>query len=416
MSSVPAVVAHDRRALRRRAVTVKRPAVRYVTDEIFSHDIIVAFPTNEGHGVSKLFSSFKIGPLELPNRIVIAPMCQYSAEEGSATDWHLIHLGNLALSGAGLLILEATAVSPEARISAADLGLYSDQNEQALARVLDAVRRHSAIPVGMQISHAGRKASTAAPWDGGGQVALDAGGWQTEGASALPYAAPDRPPAALDDAGLARVREAFAQTARRAARLGLDMLEVHAAHGYLLHQFLSPLSNQRTDQYGGSLENRMRFPLEVFDAVRAAFPADKPVGVRISATDWVDGGWDLEQSVALSKALAARGSAYVHVSSGGLSAQQKIEVGPGYQLPFAREIKRAVDVPVIGVGMITTPEQAETVIRDGSADLVALARGILYDPRWPWHAAAALGAQVDAPKQYWRSQPAAYKNLFATGK
>lgn len=366
--------------------------------------------------MSKLFSSFKIGPLELANRIVVAPMCQYSAEQGSATDWHLIHLGNLALSGAGLLILEATAVSPEARISPADLGLYSDDNEQALARVLDAVRKHSDMPIGIQLGHAGRKASCAAPWDGGAQVAPDAGGWTTEAPSAMPYAATDRPPTALDDAGLARVREAFAQTARRAARLGLDMVEVHGAHGYLLHQFLSPLSNQRTDQYGGSLENRMRFPLEVFDAVRAAFPADKPVGVRISATDWVEGGWDLAQSVAFSEALAARGSAYVHVSSGGLSAQQKIDVGPGYQLPFAQEIKRQVEVPVIGVGMITTPEQAETAIRDGSADLVALARGILYDPRWPWHAAATLGAQVKAPKQYWRSQPAAYKNLFATGK
>ncbi|SHG61944.1 NADH:flavin oxidoreductase/NADH oxidase [Massilia sp. CF038] len=366
--------------------------------------------------MSKLFSSYKIGPLELSNRIIIAPMCQYSAEEGSATDWHLIHLGNLALSGAGLLILEATAVSPEARISPADLGLYSDANEEALARMLATIRRHSDIPVGMQISHAGRKASTAPPWDGGGQVGLESGGWQTEGPSALPYAGTDRPPIQLDTAGLARVRDAFAHTARRAARLGLDMLELHAAHGYLLHQFLSPLSNQRDDQYGGSLENRMRFPLEVFDAVRAAFPSDRPVGVRISATDWVEGGWDVDQSVAFSHALAARGSAYVHVSSGGLSAQQKIEVGPGYQLAFAREIKRQVAVPVIGVGMITTPEQAESAIRDGSADLVALARGILYDPRWPWHAAAALGAQVKAPKQYWRSQPAAYKGLFQTDK
>ncbi len=366
--------------------------------------------------MSKLFSPVKIGQLELSNRIVIAPMCQYSAEQGDATDWHLIHLGHLALSGAGLLILEATAVLPEARISPTDLGLYSDQNEQALARVLTAVRRHSGMPIGIQLSHAGRKASTRAPWDGGTQLPLEDGGWQTEAPSPLPYAADDRPPAALDDAGLARIREAFAQTARRAARLGLDMIELHAAHGYLLHQFLSPLSNQRTDRYGGSLENRMRFPLEVFDAVRAAFPADKPVGVRISATDWVEGGWDVEQSVVFSTAIAARGGAYVHVSSGGLSARQKIAVGPGYQLPFAREIRRHVDVPVIGVGLITTPEQAETVITDGSADLVALARGILYDPRWPWHAAAALGAQVDAPKQYWRSQPAAYKTLFATGK
>jgi 2,4-dienoyl-CoA reductase-like NADH-dependent reductase (Old Yellow Enzyme family) len=366
--------------------------------------------------VSKLFSPLKIGQLELSNRIVIAPMCQYSAEQGDATDWHLIHLGHLALSGAGLLILEASAVSPEARISPADLGLYSDQNEQALARVLKSVRQHSDMPIGIQLSHAGRKASTAAPWDGGKQLVLDAGGWQTEAPSALAFGPDDRAPTALDDTGLARIRDGFAQSARRAARLGLDLIEVHAAHGYLLHQFLSPLSNQRTDQYGGSLENRMRFPLEVFDAVRAEFPADKPVGVRISATDWVEGGWDLAQSVAFSKAVAARGCSYVHVSSGGLSPQQKIEVGPGYQLSFAREIKREVDVPVIGVGLITTPEQAETVIVDGSADAVALARGILYDPRWPWHAAAALGAQVEAPHQYWRSQPAAYKKLFNTEK
>jgi len=362
--------------------------------------------------VSQLFSRLTVGQLELPNRIVIAPMCQYSAEQGSATDWHLIHLGQLALSGAGLLILEATSVSPEARISPADLGLYSDANEQALARVLAAVRTHATMPIGIQLSHAGRKASTRAPWDGGAQIAQADGGWQTEAPSARAYGPDDAPPAALDAAGLARIRDAFVQAAQRAARLGIDLVEVHAAHGYLLHQFLSPLSNARTDAYGGSLENRMRFPLEVFDAVRAAFPSDKPVGVRISATDWVDGGWDLEQSVAFSQAIAARGGAYVHVSSGGLSPQQQIAVGPGYQLPFAHAIRSRIDIPVIGVGMITTPEQAETVLTDGSADLVALARAMLYDPRWPWHAAAALGAQVRAPKQYLRSQPAVHKNLF----
>jgi 2,4-dienoyl-CoA reductase-like NADH-dependent reductase (Old Yellow Enzyme family) len=362
--------------------------------------------------VSKLFSTLKLGQLELTNRIVIAPMCQYSAEEGDATDWHMIHLGHLALSGAGLLILEAASVSPAARITPADLGLYSDRNEEALARVLKAIRQHSDMPVGIQLAHSGRKASTSAPWEGGKQLSLAAGGWDTEAPSALPFAPDDRAPVALDNAGLERVREAFRLSARRAARLGLDLIEVHAAHGYLLHQFLSPLSNQRTDRYGGSLENRMRFPLEVFDAVRAEFPSERPVGVRISATDWVEGGWDLAQSVAFSKAVAARGTSYVHVSSGGLSPQQKIAVGPGYQLPFAQEIRRQIEVPVIGVGLITTPEQAETVITDGSADLVALARAMLYDPRWPWHAAAALGAQVSAPKQYLRSQPAAFKNLF----
>jgi 2,4-dienoyl-CoA reductase-like NADH-dependent reductase (Old Yellow Enzyme family) len=366
--------------------------------------------------VSKLFTPIQLGQLELPNRIVIAPMCQYSAEQGNATDWHLIHLGQLALSGAGLLILEATAVSPEARISPADLGLYSDENEQALARVLQAVRRHSGIALGVQLAHAGRKASTRAPWDGGAQLAAADGGWHTEAPSALAYGEGERAPVALDDAGLQRVREDFAAAARRAARLGLEVIELHAAHGYLLHQFLSPLSNQRSDQYGGALENRLRFPLDVFDAVRAAFPADQPVGVRLSATDWVEGGWDLQQSVAFSRALEQRGAAYVHVSSGGLSPRQKIAVGPGYQIPFAQEIKRHVAIPVIAVGLVTEPEQAETILADGSADLVALARAMLYDPRWPWHAAARLGAQVSAPKQYWRSQPSAYKTLFGPGK
>ncbi|MGV7211549.1 NADH:flavin oxidoreductase/NADH oxidase [Oxalobacteraceae bacterium A2-2] len=366
--------------------------------------------------MSKLFTPIQLGQLELPNRIVIAPMCQYSAQQGNATDWHVIHLGQLALSGAGLLILEATAVSPEARISPADLGLYSDENEQALARVLQAVRRHSGIALGVQLAHAGRKASTRAPWDGGAQLPAEDGGWQTEAPSALAYGEGERPPVALDDAGLQRVREDFAAAARRAARLGLELVELHAAHGYLLHQFLSPLSNQRGDQYGGALENRLRFPLEVFDAVRAAFPADKPVGVRLSATDWVEGGWDLQQSVEFSRALEQRGAAYVHVSSGGLSPRQKIAVGPGYQIPFAQEIKRHVAIPVIGVGLVTEPEQAETILADGSADLVALARAMLYDPRWPWHAAAKLGAQVSAPKQYWRSQPSAYKTLFGPAK
>jgi len=363
--------------------------------------------------VSQLFSPVRLGELELSNRIVIAPMCQYSAQDGCATDWHLMHLGHLAMSGAGLLILEATGVLPEGRITPQDLGLYNDANEHALARVLAGVRAWSDMPLGIQLAHAGRKASSRAPWLGGALITDPAeGGWPTVSASAVPHGADEPPPVALDAEGLARVRDAFAEAARRADRLGLDLIEVHAAHGYLLHQFLSPLSNLREDAYGGSLENRMRFPLEVFDAVRAAFPAHKPVGVRISASDWVEGGWDIDQSVALGKALDARGCDFVHVSSGGLSTAQQIPLVPGYQIPFAAEIKAQVTMPVIGVGLITEPEQAEAIIAEGQADLVALARGMLYDPRWPWHAAAKLGAQVSAPKQYWRSEPREARGIF----
>jgi 2,4-dienoyl-CoA reductase-like NADH-dependent reductase (Old Yellow Enzyme family) len=361
---------------------------------------------------SLLFQPYALGPLQLPNRILIAPMCQYSAQEGCATDWHLMHLGQMALSGAGLLIIEASAVEPEGRISPQDLGLWCDANEAALARVLDAVRTHSAMPIAIQIGHAGRKASVARPWEGGAQIAPAAGGWQTVAPSAKPHAPGEHPPVALDAAGLGRIRSAFADTARRAAQLGLDAIEVHAAHGYLLHQFLTPLANTRSDEYGGSLDNRMRFPLEVFDAVRAAFPADKPVGVRISASDWVDGGWDVEQSVAFTQALKARGAAYIHVSSGGASPLQQIPAVPGYQIGFAERIKRDGGLPTIAVGLITEAEQAEAILASGQADLVALGRAMLYDPRWPWHAAAKLGAQVDAAPQYLRCQPREFKTLF----
>ncbi|MCE9657292.1 MAG: NADH:flavin oxidoreductase/NADH oxidase [Burkholderiales bacterium] len=363
--------------------------------------------------MSRLFAPFQIGELPLANRIVIAPMCQYSAEEGSATDWHLIHLGHLALSGAAMLIVEATAVSAEARITPTDLGLYSDANEAALARVLEAVRRHSPIRLALQLAHAGRKASSRAPWEGGAQIPLgEPGSWRAVAPSALPHGAREEAPLALDAAGLQKIRDDFARTARRAERLGFDALEVHAAHGYLLHQFLSPIANQRTDEYGGSLENRMRFPLEVFEIVRAAFPATKPVWARISATDWVPGGWDIEGTVALSQALKARGCAAIHVSSGGVSPQQKIPVGPGYQVPFAQRVKAEVGLPTIAVGLITEAEQAEAIVADGEADAVSLARAMLYDPRWPWHAAARLGARVEAPHQYWRSQPREFKDLF----
>ena len=360
-----------------------------------------------------LFRPLRIGNLELANRIVIAPMCQYSAVKGCMTDWHLIHLGHLALSGAALLTIEATAVLPEGRITYADVGLWNDETEAAMRRVLEGIRKCSEIPIGIQLSHAGRKASTNVPWEGGAQfLPGDALGWQTVAPSAIPFEEKEQPPTALTRNELGRIREAFVAASRRADRLGLQLIQLHAAHGYLLHQFLSPLSNQRDDEYGGSLENRMRFPLEVFDSVRGAFPVEKPVSVRLSATDWVDGGWDLKQSLILAKALQDRGCSAIHISSGGLHPAQKIPVGPGYQVPLARAVKESGTMPVIAVGLITSFEQAEAIVGTGDADLIALARTILYDPRWPWHAAAELGAHVRAPKQYLRCQPRRFKDLF----
>jgi len=366
--------------------------------------------------MSALFTPLRVGELELANRIIIAPMCQYSAVDGCMTDWHLIHLGHLALSGAALLTIEATAVLPEGRITYADVGLWNDATEAAMARTLESVRRWSDMPIALQLAHAGRKASTEVPWKGGAQIPPDdARGWQTVAPSAIAYEKDEHPPAALDREGLVRVREAFAEAAQRAARLGIDAVQLHGAHGYLLHQFLSPLSNRRDDAYGGSLENRMRFPLEVFDAVRAAFPADRAVSMRVSGTDWVDGGWDIDQTVAFAQALEARGCAAIHVSSGGLDPAQRIPIGPSYQVPLARAVKAATHMPVIAVGLITAFEQAEAIIGTGDADLVALARTILYDPRWPWHAAAHFGARVKAPEQYLRSQPRQYPDLFDIG-
>ncbi|MEH6646377.1 NADH:flavin oxidoreductase/NADH oxidase [Sulfitobacter sp.] len=363
--------------------------------------------------MSLLFEPLTIGTLALSNRIVIAPMCQYSAIDGSAQDWHLMHLGHLAMSGAGIMIIEATAVSPEGRITPGDLGLYSDDNEAALARMMTAIRSQSDMPLTIQIAHVGRKASSEAPWDGGGQILPDAArGWKAEAPSALPHSPDEDAPMALDATGLARVKDAFMQTAPRSVRLGFQGIEVHMAHGYLLHQFLSPLSNQRSDGYGGDRAARMRFPLEVFDAVKAAVPADLPVWVRVSATDWVPDGWDLDSTLALSQLLKTRGCAAIHVSTGGVSPLQKIPVGPGFQVPFAAKIKAEVGLPTMAVGLIAEPEQAEKILQDGDADIIALAHTMLYDPRWPWHAAAALGAQVEAPKQYWRSQPREFTNLF----
>jgi NADPH2 dehydrogenase len=361
---------------------------------------------------SVLFSPITLRGLTLPNRVVVSPMCQYSADHGRATDWHLIHLGNLAMSGAAMMCIEATAVEPDGRITPSDLGLWDDATEHALARALAPVRAYSRGAVAIQLAHAGRKGSSRLPWEGGQLLPVAEGGWVTHAPSAVPHNEGEAPPAALDAVGLARVREAFAASARRAVRLGVDGVEVHMAHGYLLHEFLSPLANRRADAYGGSLENRMRFPLEVFDAVRAAVPPGRPVGVKVSATDWVEGGWDLAQTIELARELKKRGIDWVAASSGGVSPLQKVALGPGYQVPFARGIKEAAGVSTIAVGLITEPRQAEEILSSGAADLVALARGLLYDPRWGWHAAAALGEQVDAPPQYWRAAPAAHAKIF----
>jgi NADPH2 dehydrogenase len=362
--------------------------------------------------MSALFSPIQLRDLALANRIMVAPMCQYSAENGEANDWHFVHIGSLALSGAAMFCIEATAVEAIGRITPGCLGLWNDATEAALKPIMASVRKRSNIAVAMQLAHAGRKASSHVPWDGGQLIPPSEGGWQPVAPSAVPHKEGEAAPLALDDAGLARVREAFVAATKRAERLGIDALELHCAHGYLLHQFLSPIANQRSDQYGGSLQNRMRFPIEVFEAVRASFPANKPVGVKISATDWVEGGWDLAQSIAFAKELKTRGVDWIDVSSGGVSPLQKIPLAPGYQVPFAQAIREATGVTTIAVGLITQAKQAEEIVASGKADMVALARAMLYDPRWGWHAAAELGGHVEAPPQYWRSQPSTQKALF----
>jgi NADPH2 dehydrogenase len=362
--------------------------------------------------MSALFTPIKLRGLALANRIMVAPMCQYSADNGEANDWHFTHINSLALSGAAMFCIEATHVEAVGRITPGCLGLWNDATEAALKPILASVRKHSKTTVAMQLAHAGRKGSSYRPWQGGQQIPLHQGGWQTEGPSAIPHKEGEAAPLAFDAQGLARVRDAFVGAARRAERLGIDALELHSAHGYLLHQFLSPISNQRTDQYGGSLQNRMRYPLEVFDAVRAAFPAEKPVGVKVSATDWVEGGWDLAQTIEYARELKKRGVDWIDASSGGVSPKQKIPLGPGYQVPLAQGIREATGITTIAVGLITEAKQAEEIVASGKADMVALARGMLYDPRWGWHAAAELGGEVEAPPQYWRSQPSTQKALF----
>ncbi|MGH7737343.1 MAG: NADH:flavin oxidoreductase/NADH oxidase [Candidatus Tyrphobacter sp.] len=353
--------------------------------------------------MSALFEALRLREIALANRIVVSPMCQYSSHDGNATDWHTVNLGHFALCGPGLVFFEATHVSAQGRITDADLGLYSDENETAMESVVRFLRRWTPVKVGVQLAHAGRKGSTLPPWEGGGSAHGERA-YPIVAPSALAYREGWHVPQALDDAGLQRVRDEFAAAATRVRRLKLDVLELHFAHGYLAHQFLSPLSNRRTDRYGGSLENRMRFPLELFDAVRTVWPQALPLGVRISATDWVGGGWDPESSVEFARALKARGCDFIDVSSGGLSPLQRIDATPGYQVPFSRRIKREAGIATIAVGMIVDPDLAERIVASGDADLVSLARGFLRRPRWVWDAADALGATSFVPNQYVRGR------------
>ncbi|PZQ18673.1 MAG: oxidoreductase [Rhodanobacter denitrificans] len=353
--------------------------------------------------MSTLFSPLNLRGLTLRNRIAVSPMCQYSAVDGVPQAWHLVHLGSRAVGGAGLVITEATSVDAVGRISPWDTGIWNEAQSEAWQPIVRFIRDRGAV-AGIQLAHAGRKASTEAPWRGGGPLPPDtAPGWRTVAPSALAFAPGHPLPQALDAADVAAIVDAFRAAALRALAAGFELVEIHAAHGYLLHQFLSPLSNQRDDRYGGSFAGRIRLVCEVVDAVRAVWPDTLPLIVRLSATDWVDGGWDIEQSVALSRELAGRGVDLVDVSSGGLVPGASIPVGPGYQVPFAARIRREAAIATGAVGMITEPEQAERIVAEGEADLVLLAREMLRDPYWPRRAARALGVSIDAPEQYHRA-------------
>lgn len=355
--------------------------------------------------MAHLFDPITLGGLELANRIAVSPMCQYSAEDGSANDWHRLHLGTLSVSGAGLLIVEMTGVEPEGRITPHCLGLYSDANEAALASIVALCRRWGQAKLGIQLAHAGRKAAARVPWEGGQPLAPGEGAWQTYAASAIPFDDNWHVPQALDETGLIRIRDAFVAAARRVDRLAFDLLELHGAHGYLLHNFISPISNRRNDGYGGSLANRVRFPLEIAAAVRAVWPRDKALGMRITGSDWIEGGLAPDDAGVLANELHNIGFDYVCVSSGGVSPQARVVLGAGYQVPFAAAVKKASNIAVQSVGLIVDPHFADAIVAEGRADCVALARGFLDDPRWAWHAAEALGGEATHPPQYARAHP-----------
>lgn len=355
--------------------------------------------------MSRLFSPWRLRSITFRNRIFVSPMCQYSSIDGLPTDWHLVHLGSRAVGGAALVMMEATAVTADGRITMADQGLWNDAQMVALLPITAFIKSQGAV-AGIQLAHAGRKASTEVPWRGGQPLAPDStGGWRPQAPSALPYAAGYTTPHALDATEIAAIVVAFVQAARRAIDAGFEVLELHMAHGYLLHEFLSPLSNHRTDEYGGTLANRLRLPLAVVTAVRAVWPERYPLLVRISATDWVEGGWDIDQSVTFAQALAPAGVDLIDCSSGGLVADARIPAGPGYQTPFATRIRTATGLPTGAVGLITDPLQAEQIVATGLADCVFLAREMLRDPYWPQRAARALHAEASGPPQYERARP-----------
>jgi 2,4-dienoyl-CoA reductase-like NADH-dependent reductase (Old Yellow Enzyme family) len=351
-----------------------------------------------------LFSPFQLRSVVFPNRIGVSPMCEYSSEDGFASDWHLVHLGCRAQGGAGLVMIEASAVLPEGRISIGDLGIWKDEHIEKLAQIARFIHSQGAR-AGIQLAHAGRKGSMAVPFGGERLLTSEEGRWEPVGPSAIPFSPNYAMPKALDEPGIAGVVGAFAAAARRADAAGFDFVEIHGAHGYLLHEFMSPLANQRTDRYGGSLENRTRLPLEVADAVRAAWPEHLPLFMRISATDWAEGGWSPDESVELARRLREHGVDLVDVSSGGQVPNAKIPAGPGFQVPFAERIRKEAGIPTAAVGLITAPEQAGDIIAHGQADIVLLAREMLRDPYWPLHAASALGESVTWPVQYLRAAP-----------
>ena len=354
---------------------------------------------------SALFTPFRLGALELANRIVVSPMCQYSANDGCANDWHLMHLGMLANSGAALVVVEATHVARVGRITHGCLGLYSDDNEAALARVIAQVRRAGTAKFGIQIAHSGRKGSAQRPWEGGGALRADADPWETIAASPIPFGENWHTPRMVTEADMARVREAFVSSTQRALRIGFDAIELHMAHGYLAHGFISPLSNRRNDEYGGSFDNRLRFPLSIVRGVRAAVPKEVPLGARITGSDWREGGLTPDDAVAIARALKDEGLDYICISSGGVSADTRNPTEPGYNVPIAERVKKEVGIPTRTVGLIVKPEQAEEVVAQGRADMISLARAFLDDPHWGWHAAQALGAEVARPPQYQRAGP-----------
>ena len=358
---------------------------------------------------SALFTPFQLRGLTLPNRVVVSSMCQYMSQDGSANDWHLMHLGQFSMGAAGLVMTEATHVSPEGRISHRCLGLYSDDNESTLQRVVDFCRNHGVTKLGIQLAHAGRKGSVQPPAQGGKPLGPDERAWQTLAPSAVPFAPGWPAPLALDREGLMRVRQQFVEAARRAARIGFDLVELHAGHGYLLHEFLSPLSNRRDDEYGGSTMNRIRFPLEVFHAVREVWPAQRPLGLRVSASDWVDGGWTPEETVTLARELKGLGCDFMDLTSGQLDPRQSIPFAPSYNIPFAEKVKKEAGLPVMAVGMITRAHQAEQLVAEGRTDLVAIARAMMDDPRWAWHAARELSADTAYAPNYIRCSPAQWR-------